>query len=126
MKVLISLIAISSLASVSFGQVTDSSYWSDGQGTTATCDVTDTNGAAPGGLTVTVTDHTGHTPPLDATHAPSSTQDKPKAQSSDEGQTNSPEPNEYRVKDGKLQKKNSSGKWVNMRKSKKPRTLVFR
>lgn len=122
MKILVPivLILITGLAS---GQVGDGSVWSDGLGTVATVDVVD-SGANGGAGNVTVTDNTGFTDPLNATMAEGSTAEKPKADSSAAGETNSPAPNEYRVKNGKLQKKNSKGKWVDMKKSKKKSSVA--
>lgn len=113
------------LAASAAAQVGDGSYWSDGAGTTATVDVVDT-GSNGGAGNVTVTDDTGFTNPLAATMSSGSTADKPKAQSSVAGDTNSPKPNTYRVKDGKLQKKNKAGRWVTMKPVKKPKSSMQR
>lgn len=111
-------VALLTLVPAASAQVTDGSTWSDGMGTTAHVDVVD-SGADSGAGNVTVTDNTGFTDPLSATMTSDSTGANPKAQSSVAGETNSPDPNEYRVKDGKLQKKNKKGKWVTMRRTRK-------
>jgi hypothetical protein len=117
MKIPCIVAACASLGATTFAkQVQDGSSYTDGMGTTCTVDVVDTSGP---GVTIQVTDSTGHTPATAGTAGSNSTQENPTCQNAPAAETNSPQPNEYRVKDGKLQKKNSAGKWVNMRKAKK-------
>lgn len=114
--------ACAALGATTFArQVGDGTSWTDGLGTTATVDVVDTPGP---GVTIQVTDQTGHTPATTGTAGSNSTPDDPTCQNAPAAETNSPEPNEYRVKNGKLQKKNKeTGKWVNMRAAKKKKGL---
>lgn len=119
MRPLLTLLAVLVLGTLARAQVTDGSTWTDSSGNVATCDVADTD-SNPANVTVSVTDSTGFTSATTATASSGSTAEKPKAQST-EGRTmstNSPQPNTYRVKDGKLQKK-VKDKWVNMTKTKK-------
>ena len=118
-RVLFAALCLALAARATTAQVQDGSSWTDGAGTTATTDVTETGET---GCTVTVTDATGFTEPLSGTQSSGSTENKPAAQSSAAGETNSPQPNEYRVKNGKLQKK-KNGKWVDMRRVVKRQNL---
>lgn len=118
MKHILSIVAACAvLGATTFArQVGDGTTWTDGVGTTCTVDVVDTPGP---GVTIQVTDATGHTPATSGTPGANSTPNDPTCQNAPAAETNSPQPNSYRVKDGKLQKKNAAGKWVNLRKAKK-------
>jgi hypothetical protein len=122
MKKILAAFGLLTLTPAVTAQVSDGSVWSDGLGTTATVDVVDTAPDGGSGL-VTVVDATGFTGALTATMASTSTTTTPQAQSSVAGSTNSPHPHEYRVRSGKLQKKNSKGQWVDMRRSRKKGSL---
>lgn len=115
MRPLLTPLAILALCSLARAQVTDGSTWTDSAGNVASVDVTDTD-SNPANVTVTVTDATGFTPATTATASSGSTAEKPKAQTSGTMETRGG--TQYRIKDGKLQKK-VNGKWVNMTKTKK-------
>ena len=123
MRLVLPTLALHAFGTLTRAQVNDGSTWTDSSGNTATVDVVDAD-PSTNAVTVTVTDATGFTPPANGTAASGSTADKPKAQSTGANtmETNSPSPNTYRVRDGKLQKK-VNGRWVNMTKTKKKRAV---
>ena len=120
MKTFLTAVCLLALAPLASAQVMDGSLWSDGMGTTATAQVTETSDTA---VVVTVIDHTGFTPPLNGSQSGNSTAENPGCQNSQSGVTNSNPGNEYRVKNGKLQKRGPDGRWRDMRKAKKKRGL---
>jgi len=119
MKRLIIAFALLTLTPVVSAQIRDGQFFSDGQGTTARASVADTNGSAPGGVVVQIVDHTGFTSAVPAYG------DGPTAGEFAPVQTQGG--NWYRGRSigdptyCNLQKKNSEGKWVNMKKINKPR-----
>lgn len=94
------------------GEVSDDSTWYSGN-TSVTVDIS----LNPTVNTVSVkfTDSNGTSTPVTGTPGPSSTAADPTAVSSPEANTPTDEGDDFRIKDGKVQVKNSQGKWVNMR-----------
>jgi len=118
MKALLASLALGALAAISNAQTIETGYYSDGAGHTCRCEVSDVNGSGTPGLEVTCTD-AGGSSATTGTQASGSTDTKPKASSFKE--TSTPRGDTYRGKDGKVQRKNAAGNYVNMRKVKAPK-----
>ena len=117
MKALLAPLAASVLAlAASAGEVKDDSSWTDGS-STVTVDITQNSSAND--ATVKFTDSAGTSPGATGTLGPSSTEAKPTATESDGASTPQPGGSTYRLKDGKVQKRNAQGQWVTWREVKK-------
>lgn len=94
-------------------QVKDDSTWSGG-GVTVTVDIV----ANPtvNTVSVTFTDSNGTSPAATGTPGSSSTSSDPTCTTSGNSQTPGSSGGNYRVQNGRVQRKNSAGDWVNMRK----------
>lgn len=123
MRRTLALLLLAALAGTASSQIT-SGYYSDGTGYTARVEVSDTNGAANPGVDVTVTD-SGGSAVANGSQASGSTDANPSASSF--SSTTTPRGTaEVRGHNGKVQKKNAAGQWVDMRKVKKPKRGVQR
>mgnify|MGYP001558894596 CR=1 FL=1 len=94
-------------------EVLDQSRWYGG-GEVVTADV-DARQAGDG-VDVNFTDSSGTSGGVQGTSGPGSTPDSPTCSDSGSASTPAPGGTEYRVRNGKVQRKTKSGTWVNMRK----------
>lgn len=113
--VILSLLAMASSAAAS-GEVTDDSVWVSGD-VTVTVDITQNSTTNDAG--VTFTDSAGTSDTAMGTLGESSTADNPTATGCDPATTPSPGSHTYKIENGKVKVKNSSGDWVTMTKEKK-------
>lgn len=121
MRPTLPLLCLLGLATASFAQeVRDGSYWTNSDGSeTCKVDVTDTGGT---GVSVTYQDSTGFTSAVNGTAGPNSTTTTATASSAPAATTNSTPGNTYRIRNGKVQKKNADGTWSDLRKKKKSKS----
>ena len=95
----------------------DDSYWSDGNGGTAHLDVTENPN---GGVWTTTTSAGGFTNPANGSAGADTPSGLDTCRNS--GTMTNASGEQYRVRDGKLEKKGADGKWHRMRKVPKPKT----
>lgn len=123
MRKLFAIAALALAARAASAQVTSGTY-TDGQGYSCKVEVSDTNGSGTPGVDVTLTD-AGGSATANGAQASGSTDSKPTAQSFPS--TTTPRgAAEVRGANGKVQKKNASGKWIDLRKVPKKKSNLPR
>ena len=115
---LAALVMLGSLQAVAQGgeEVKDDSTWSGGD-VTVTVDIEQHSSANT--VTVTFTDAEGTSPAAQGTPGESSSESAPTASDSGTATTPGEDGTSYRISDGKVQRKNDDGQWVNMRRKTK-------